>query len=200
MKTYSQDRNENPLMSFYYWVDDTRFGSGVAKAIARRIDASAGGCQAWRLNYEEMANDFEFSAEELRSAVALMVANGHARIEHNAPSLSGTWLLLLTPERLAEEAASAEKDRKRAEARAAKIALRGGQVNRAPISAGVRDFVYDRDGHACRLCGATENLTLDHVYPWSLGGPDTPDNLRVLCRPCNSSKGDRVQPDYSTSA
>lgn len=187
-------------MSFIYWVDDTPFGSGVAKAIARRIDASAGGCQAWRLDYEEMANDFEFSADELRRAVALMVANGHARIEHDYPGLPGRWLLLLTPERLAAEEAGAEKERQKAAARAAKIALRGGQVNRAPISTGVRDFVFDRDGHACRLCDATEDLTLDHIHPWSLGGPDTPENLRVLCRPCNSSKGDRVQRDCTTSA
>ena len=180
-------------MPFYYWVTDTRFGSGVAKAIARRIDASAGACQAWRLDYEEMAHDLEFSVDEIRHAVALMIVNGHARIEHDSPGLPGTWLLLLTPERLAAEEAAAEKERQKAAARAAKIALRGGQVNRAPISTGIRDFVFDRDGHACRLCGTTADLTLDHIYPWSLGGPDTPDNLRVLCRPCNSSKGDRVQ-------
>lgn len=186
-------------MSFLYWVDDTRFGSGVAKAIARRIDTSAGASQAWRLNYEKMAHDFEFSAEELRHAVALMVANGHVRIEYDSPGLPGPWLLLLTPERLAAEEAAAEKERAKAAARAAKIALRGGQVNRAAIPSSIRDLVLDRDGHACRLCGTTEDLTLDHIYPWSLGGPDTPENLRVLCRSCNSSKGDRVQRASTTS-
>jgi hypothetical protein len=179
-------------MPFYYWVTDTRFGSGVAKAIARRIDASAGACQAWRLDYEEMARDLEFSAAEIRHAVALMIANGHARIEHNAPGLDGAWLLLLTPERLADEAARAEKERQKAEARAAKIALRGGRTNRAPIPAEVRAAVFDRDDHACAQCHAVDDLTLDHIYPWSLGGPDTTDNLRVLCRPCNSRKGDRI--------
>ena len=186
-------------MPFYYWVTDTRFGSGVAKAIARRIDASGGGCQAWPLDYAEMAVDFEFSPNELREAVALMVANGHARIAHNAPGLDGTWLLLLTPERLAEERASAEAARKKAEARAARIALRGGQANRAPIPQDIRDLVSTRDGNACVRCHATDDLTLDHIYPWSLGGPDTPDNLRVLCRPCNSSKGDRVHRASATS-
>jgi hypothetical protein len=180
-------------MSFYYWVDETRFGSGVAKAIARRIDASAGGCQAWRLDYEEMANDFEFTANQLRKAVALMIANGHARIAHNAPGLDGTWLLLLTPERLAEEHAAEESARKKAEARAAKIALRGGRVNRAPIPNETRAAVFSRDGHACVRCGATDDLTLDHIKPWSLGGSDTPDNLQAMCRTCNSSKGDRLQ-------
>jgi hypothetical protein len=184
-------------MPFHCWVNDTRFGSGVAKAIARRIDASGGGEQAWPLDYDEMAHDFEFSVEELRFAVALMIASGHARVEHDSAAarfhgIAGPWLFLLTPERLAFDAAEAEKKRKKAEERAAKIAMRGGRVSRAAIPDEVRTFVFNRDGHACVRCGVTDDLTLDHVHPWSLGGPDTADNLRVLCRPCNSRKGDRT--------
>jgi 5-methylcytosine-specific restriction endonuclease McrA len=64
--------------------------------------------------------------------------------------------------------------------------------SRPAIPAQVRVAVFARDGRACVECRAGHDLTLDHIFPWSLGGPDTVENLRVLCRPCNSSKGARV--------
>ena len=60
---------------------------------------------------------------------------------------------------------------------------------RDPIPDRVRDEVYARDGYRCLRCPAEANLTLDHIIPWSEYGPDTPDNLQTLCRPCNSKKG-----------
>ena len=63
---------------------------------------------------------------------------------------------------------------------------------RRKIADTVRWAVYERDGHTCLHCGATENLSLDHIHPHSKGGPDTIDNLQTLCRPCNSRKGARV--------
>lgn len=38
---------------------------------------------------------------------------------------------------------------------------------------------------------AASDLTVDHIQPRSLGGSDQPDNLRVLCRGCNSRKHNR---------
>lgn len=64
--------------------------------------------------------------------------------------------------------------------------------HRPAIDQALRDRVYARDGHACLHCGAAEKLSLDHIYPWSLGGPDTFENLQTLCTRCNSSKGARV--------
>lgn len=63
---------------------------------------------------------------------------------------------------------------------------------RRKIPPHVKGAVFERDNYQCTACGATEDLTLDHIHPWSLGGPDTEDNLRVLCRSCNASKGARV--------
>lgn len=62
---------------------------------------------------------------------------------------------------------------------------------RRGIPSAVRRAVMERDEFTCQECGATDDLALDHIYPLSLGGEDTEDNLRVLCRPCNSRKGAR---------
>jgi 5-methylcytosine-specific restriction protein A len=43
----------------------------------------------------------------------------------------------------------------------------------------------------CSACGATEDLTGDHIHPRSKGGQATIENVRVLCRSCNSRKGNR---------
>lgn len=58
-----------------------------------------------------------------------------------------------------------------------------------PSLARKRAIVFERDEHTCRHCGASEHLTVDHVYPKSLGGSDELDNLQTLCRSCNSRKG-----------
>jgi len=63
---------------------------------------------------------------------------------------------------------------------------------RIPVPDGLRFFVFRRDGYRCQECGSTDDLTLDHIYPQILGGAHTEDNLRALCRSCNSRKGARV--------
>ena len=68
----------------------------------------------------------------------------------------------------------------------------GRDDERTPIPPDVRERVYERDGWACVSCKSTEDLSLDHIYPWSLGGSDDEDNLQTLCKPCNSRKGARV--------
>lgn len=59
----------------------------------------------------------------------------------------------------------------------------------------LRYLVLKRDRFCCRACGrspANEPGTLlhiDHVVPWSLGGPTTEANLQTLCDRCNIGKG-----------
>lgn len=60
---------------------------------------------------------------------------------------------------------------------------------RTPINRTVRRLVYDRDNRRCRFCTERPRLlALDHVIPWSAGGPDTANNLRSLCHPCNDAR------------
>lgn len=63
---------------------------------------------------------------------------------------------------------------------------------RARIPRSVRVAVLTRDGGCCLRCGTAEDLTLDHIVPWSLGGSDDISNLQTLCRRCNASKGART--------
>jgi len=45
----------------------------------------------------------------------------------------------------------------------------------------------------CAVTGCEEcvDLTIDHIVPLSKGGSDDLENLQFMCRPHNSSKGDR---------
>lgn len=65
--------------------------------------------------------------------------------------------------------------------------------SRAYIPARVRAFVVTRDGGACRYCGAADRIELDHRLPVSRGGGDEPENLQVLCYPCNRRKAARLE-------
>lgn len=60
---------------------------------------------------------------------------------------------------------------------------------RKHIPDSIRRLVYERDGYRCVRCGSKDHLSLDHIYPWSLGGKDEESNLQTLCRSCNSKKG-----------
>lgn len=69
----------------------------------------------------------------------------------------------------------------------------GTRPSRPAIPPEVRAAVMLRDAYRCVWCDNPDDLTLDHIFPWSRGGPDIVDNLRVLCRSCNSRKGARVE-------
>lgn len=53
----------------------------------------------------------------------------------------------------------------------------------------VRLEVFKRHGFACLMCGAAEDLVVDHIIPRSKGGSNLIDNLQPLCGRCNSQKG-----------
>ena len=166
------------------WHPGVKIGWSTAKMLSTLIYAHCG-AGATEIDYDWWANETELSVDEVRHAFEYLIDAGFAEIEDGI-------LWLRSYQRLRDVAARKAKAEERAAKRAAKIALRSGQVNRKPIPSDVRAIVFARDSHRCVECGAADNLTLDHITPWSLGGPDTVENLRVLCRPCNSRKGDRT--------
>lgn len=67
--------------------------------------------------------------------------------------------------------------------------------SRAKVPIADREIVLERDRRACVLCGATDDLTIDHIFPVVHGGSGDPINLRVLCRSCNCRKGAAIPPE-----
>lgn len=61
-----------------------------------------------------------------------------------------------------------------------------------------RFAIYRRDKYTCSYCSMkvkpaeSGKLTLDHVFPRSRGGRNTPDNLVTCCYKCNHKKGNRT--------
>ena len=65
------------------------------------------------------------------------------------------------------------------------------------ISKETRSFVLDRNGFTCQMCGAAAGephpydngrktrLHLGHIIDKSMGGDDSPNNLRAICSVCN---------------
>lgn len=69
---------------------------------------------------------------------------------------------------------------------------------RALMTSKLRQKIKERDGFACKKCGASVEkepnllLEIDHIIPVSKGGLTTEDNLQTLCWRCNRSKGAKI--------
>jgi hypothetical protein len=50
---------------------------------------------------------------------------------------------------------------------------------------------YEKQGGVCWLCDKPLTLkeaTLDHVFPWSIGGSSSMDNIRIAHEKCNNKR------------
>ncbi|MFI9202624.1 HNH endonuclease [Streptomyces sp. NPDC053048] len=52
----------------------------------------------------------------------------------------------------------------------------------------VRPQSLARDGFACVVCGARQQLQVDHIVPISRGGTWDLENAQTLCRTCHLEK------------
>lgn len=67
------------------------------------------------------------------------------------------------------------------------IPRRGGR--RSPC---IKNILYGKQEGGCSLCGMhfeIRHMDVDHRVPDSKGGPDSDDNLQLLCHHCNITKG-----------
>ncbi len=51
--------------------------------------------------------------------------------------------------------------------------------------------LFLRDEFSCQYCGATGDLTFDHVVPRASGGITSWENVVAACSPCNLRKGSK---------
>lgn len=61
----------------------------------------------------------------------------------------------------------------------------------APGWSSLRELVWQRDHGVCLVCGVAITLDdyhLGHLVDRAIGGVDTPDNVVVMCEPCNMGK------------
>ncbi len=65
-------------------------------------------------------------------------------------------------------------------------------VKPAKYPAFTRFNLFLRDRFECQYCGATHDLTFDHVVPRSQGGRTTWENVTSACAPCNLRKGGKT--------
>lgn len=63
------------------------------------------------------------------------------------------------------------------------------RAERTPLPKWLRIAVLKRDGFTCKFCYEQGGrLEVDHIIPWSAGGPDASWNLRTLCHACNQGR------------
>jgi HNH endonuclease len=65
--------------------------------------------------------------------------------------------------------------------------LCSGEIN---WSSSVREWLREKDDPTkCIYCGEEKELTVEHILPRCCAGEDTSDNVVMVCKSCNSSKG-----------
>ena len=63
----------------------------------------------------------------------------------------------------------------------------------------IRSLFLESYGKQCRYCTdvlLVYNIVCDHMYPLSLGGDSTPNNLAIICKRCNTRKGHLTDKEY----
>jgi 5-methylcytosine-specific restriction endonuclease McrA len=125
---------------------------------------------------------------KLERAQALIVhkVQGNTSLENVLDVLLDSYLTTHGREERAERARKRKKSRRKA-----KVTSKS-PAKRKHIPSEIKRSVYERDMYACSYisndgtcCKKTAGLEIDHILPVALGGDNSEDNLRVLCREHN---------------
>jgi 5-methylcytosine-specific restriction endonuclease McrA len=189
-KYYDRDLEQSRAQKRAY-IDANR---GRSRAQKREYD------QQWRRDNPELAREkaardskrfretnpdyfrewYEHHIEQQRERSRLVME----RLRRERPELEREW-----KRRYRTKNAALVKERER-EKTYARRALQ-------PHSATLARLMTEIVQRPCVYCGATENITIDHIVPLSRGGKHEADNLTPACFPCNSSKCDRLLTEWA---
>jgi 5-methylcytosine-specific restriction endonuclease McrA len=61
----------------------------------------------------------------------------------------------------------------------------------------LRTAVHERDAYRCVACGSHLRLRIDHIVPYSTGGPSVEANLQTLCEPHNMAQGIKIPAEWA---
>ena len=71
-------------------------------------------------------------------------------------------------------------------------------MSRPDVPERLRALIADRDGRRCSYChlsqiGQAATFHIDHIWPWSRGGPTDVANLAFQCTGCSLHNSDKVE-------
>lgn len=73
-------------------------------------------------------------------------------------------------------------------------------MSKTKIPVKLRHEILKRDNHSCLWCGRTPadgiKLEIDHIFPESMGGKTSYENLGTLCNHCNNAKSNEFCGNY----
>ncbi len=99
----------------------------------------------------------------------------------------------------AKNASPEAKKRMRANAKKNAAIRRARQSGANVVVAFTIDVIIRRDGLICYLCDkklTAKTATIEHILPLSRGGNHTPENVKIACGRCNSSKGFKTLTEF----